>query len=500
MQLPHSITAGTRASALARHARGGLVAVTALALLGVGLAGRPAQADSLEAQQQRLEAAISQSNKALKDDAAAVAVSQQKLQTSQDKLAQQKQVLAQAQADVAAAQQRDRELASQLQAAQTALAVADKKVADGKVALAAQRSVTEVSLNQFVQQSNPLVNVALFTTNIGTTDLNQRAQWSKVSLSVNQSAALKLATLQRELEAAEKEQAAATLVAQQKKQESAEHLRTTQAVQEEAAAAAEAVAATVALNQAAADNAKAQQAAHRQTKVQLTYKAGVVKGKIAKKKAAERRAAAIRAARAKAAWEAAARKRAAAAAARREAAAHRRQVRAQARVAVAANKVATVSHRSSSVSRSSSRPSVSYSYTASSYSMVASYGGVDPWGFYWGQCVSYAAWKVRTTTSFSNFRNNYTYGGTSVHFGNAVEWAAAARAIGVSVNTHPTVGSIAWRASGSAGHVAYVTGVNGDGTINISEYNFLVPGGFDTRSHVVWWGGGSSGFDGFIHF
>lgn len=127
---------------------------------------------------------------------------------------------------------------------------------------------------------------------------------------------------------------------------------------------------------------------------------------------------------------------------------------------------------------------------------MPSNGGVDPWGFYWGQCTSYAAWKVRTTTSWASFQN-YIDG---VHFGNAENWGSAARQLGITVNTTPTVGSIAWSTAGSAGHVAYVTGVNSDGTINVSEYNFRVPEGYGTRSHVDWRAGGSGGFTGFIHF
>ncbi|WP_175415790.1 SH3 domain-containing protein [Acidipropionibacterium jensenii] len=136
------------------------------------------------------------------------------------------------------------------------------------------------------------------------------------------------------------------------------------------------------------------------------------------------------------------------------------------------------------------------STTPRSYSSVPSSGGVDPWGFYWGQCVSYVAWQVRSNTGHSNFQNMYR----GVHFGNAENWGSAARSLGITVNSTPTVGSVAWRTSGSAGHVAYVTAVHSNGTIDVSEYNYLVTSGFDTRSNVNWQSGGSSGFDGFIHF
>jgi uncharacterized protein YgiM (DUF1202 family) len=146
--------------------------------------------------------------------------------------------------------------------------------------------------------------------------------------------------------------------------------------------------------------------------------------------------------------------------------------------------------------KTSSSSGTVISSTPRSYSSVPSYGGVDPWGFYWGQCVSYVAWQVRSNTSHSSFQNIYN----GVHFGNANNWASAARSLGITVNNTPTVGSVAWRSSGSAGHVAYVTAVHANGTIDVAEYNFLVREGYDTRSYVNWNSGGSSGFDGFIHF
>jgi len=136
------------------------------------------------------------------------------------------------------------------------------------------------------------------------------------------------------------------------------------------------------------------------------------------------------------------------------------------------------------------------SSTPRSYSAVPGKGGVDPWGFYWGQCVSYVAWQVRLNTSNANFQNVYK----GVHFGNASNWASAARSLGITVNTTPTVGSVAWRQSGFAGHVAYVTAVHANGTIDVAEYNFSVSEGYDTRRNLNWRGGGSSGFDAFIHF
>lgn len=125
-------------------------------------------------------------------------------------------------------------------------------------------------------------------------------------------------------------------------------------------------------------------------------------------------------------------------------------------------------------------------------------GAIDPWSFYWGECVSYAAWMVRSTTRYTDFTNNWTHNGVSAHFGNAAEWPAAARAVGIPVDQTPAVGSIAYRSSGTWGHVAFVTAVHPDGSIDVSEYNHAAHHRYGERTQVDWRATGE--FTGFIHF
>ncbi len=82
----------------------------------------------------------------------------------------------------------------------------------------------------------------------------------------------------------------------------------------------------------------------------------------------------------------------------------------------------------------------------------------DPWGFYYRQCTSYAAWKWSTVGRQVTWR------------GDAREWAGNARARGYTVNTNPTIGCIMVYTGGDYGHVAYVEDVRG-GQIKISDYN-----------------------------
>lgn len=108
------------------------------------------------------------------------------------------------------------------------------------------------------------------------------------------------------------------------------------------------------------------------------------------------------------------------------------------------------------------------------------YPGSDSWGFYPFNCTSFAAWRVNrdrgTTSSPYYFKNDFD-GNSTLDFGDAHNWNDAAISFGIPVDGNPRVGDIAvWEAwhdgALAAGHVAYVEAVNGNGTINISEYNW----------------------------
>lgn len=87
---------------------------------------------------------------------------------------------------------------------------------------------------------------------------------------------------------------------------------------------------------------------------------------------------------------------------------------------------------------------------------------VDTWGLYTRECVSYTAWKVWSTGRFVPH-----FGGR----GNAKEWPSTTAAYGIPNGSTPKVGSVAVWYVGYYGHVMYVEKVNGDGTIDVSDYN-----------------------------
>ena len=125
--------------------------------------------------------------------------------------------------------------------------------------------------------------------------------------------------------------------------------------------------------------------------------------------------------------------------------------------------------------------------------------GVDDWAFYWGECVSYVAFMIRTHSPHTDFHNLWRDGKwqpEEAHFGNAKMWDERAKAVGVRVDTTPAVGAVAQHSRNGYGHVAYITAVHEDGTFDINEYNHGPRHEFGTRSHVSI----PKDFDVVIHF
>jgi surface antigen len=100
---------------------------------------------------------------------------------------------------------------------------------------------------------------------------------------------------------------------------------------------------------------------------------------------------------------------------------------------------------------------------------------IDSWGMYNRECVSYTAFRVAASG-----RHMPYWGGV----GNANQWDDNARAAGIPADGNPQAGDVAISNGGAYGHAMYVESVNGNGTINISQYNANLDGRFSTRSGV----------------
>ena len=105
---------------------------------------------------------------------------------------------------------------------------------------------------------------------------------------------------------------------------------------------------------------------------------------------------------------------------------------------------------------------------------------VDPWLFYKRQCTSYAAWKFQAHFGrvFYNTRPGQ---------GSAWNWPALAADQGYRTSSEPRANAVvSWPIGPSRpyGHVAWVTSVNDDQTINITEYNWVLRRGYSERRGV----------------
>jgi len=93
----------------------------------------------------------------------------------------------------------------------------------------------------------------------------------------------------------------------------------------------------------------------------------------------------------------------------------------------------------------------------------------------WGQCTYYAWWW------------RWAHGMAlpdSLIWGNANNWANAARSLGMVVDKTPSYGAVFQTAQGWYGHVGIVTAVNGDGSITVREMNYGYRSGVATEAII----------------
>lgn len=156
--------------------------------------------------------------------------------------------------------------------------------------------------------------------------------------------------------------------------------------------------------------------------------------------------------------------------------------------------------------------------------------GKDSFGTAWGlnrECVSYAAWElyrlnggtqVPSGTGAGSIPSDWSTYSINVSgvYGDAGNWGTVAENNHIAVNNSPTVGSIAWWTNGgnggtfTVGHVAVVTAVYSDGSVDLAQYNLREDGLYSTlhipaNGSAVDTSNGHGAFtvhwpNGFIHF
>lgn len=95
----------------------------------------------------------------------------------------------------------------------------------------------------------------------------------------------------------------------------------------------------------------------------------------------------------------------------------------------------------------------------------------DGHGYYEGECVSYSGWAVRSEP----------HGYSPDFLGNADQWNSHGIPTGGARPGDVPMWDDNHNGAGSLGHVAFVTAVFNDGTIQITEYNWYTAHGYDSR-------------------
>lgn len=115
------------------------------------------------------------------------------------------------------------------------------------------------------------------------------------------------------------------------------------------------------------------------------------------------------------------------------------------------------------------------------YGGSASYGGSGSC-FYQGHGYPGYGYDCGYCTWWVALRRAQAGNPVPSNLGNASSWGYLARSYGLSTGSTPQVGAAVVTSTRGAGHVAYVTAVNGDGTITVSEMNHLGWNVVDTQT------------------
>ncbi len=93
-------------------------------------------------------------------------------------------------------------------------------------------------------------------------------------------------------------------------------------------------------------------------------------------------------------------------------------------------------------------------------------GGLSPLRYFYRECVDFVAWRLNRDAGVTSAPWKWNW--STLGAGSAYSWADAWAANGWPTSSEPVVGAVAWF---PYNHVAYVQSINGDGTVNIEEYN-----------------------------
>ncbi|TPW72882.1 CHAP domain-containing protein [Schumannella sp. 10F1B-5-1] len=95
-------------------------------------------------------------------------------------------------------------------------------------------------------------------------------------------------------------------------------------------------------------------------------------------------------------------------------------------------------------------------------------GGLSPLRYYYRECVDFVAWRLNRDAGTTSAPYKWDWSTLTPNGGNASNWKAAWINHGWATGNTPEVGAVAWF---NYNHVAYVSGILGDGSVLLEEYN-----------------------------
>ncbi|WBU37869.1 CHAP domain-containing protein [Homoserinibacter sp. YIM 151385] len=96
-------------------------------------------------------------------------------------------------------------------------------------------------------------------------------------------------------------------------------------------------------------------------------------------------------------------------------------------------------------------------------------GGLSPLRYYYRECVDFVAWRLNRDAGVTKAPWKWDWSTLTPGGGNASAWASAWQSKGWPTGKEPRVGAVAWF---NYNHVAYVSGITGDGQVMLEEYNW----------------------------
>jgi septal ring factor EnvC (AmiA/AmiB activator) len=230
----------------------------------VTLTGSPAHGEDLAQAKRRAESAISQAQSEVASATTALDAAQAKVREAEAKVEYAQHVLAEATQAWEQAQEVEAQKAIELYEAEQALALAQAKVNAGQAKIDAQTEQINAYARSVVQDSSPLMSVAILLSSGSTAELANRVQWVDTVLFTNQVDLDDLREVLTSLTAARAECEEARIAADLARQEAAAQVEASAAVREEALRAEAEMASALSESQAA-KNYAAQVLANRQT-------------------------------------------------------------------------------------------------------------------------------------------------------------------------------------------------------------------------------------------